>query len=168
MLIKLAWRSMVRTRIGFAHGRRVGRCRYGDSLGEFAFDAENVGAAQATQLAELAGGVRPEQIAGRGFVGAVLVDSGKPSDDFLLRPAVEQNALKKDCLDEPKCVLGLRRHSNRRRFQQTSNGMVTSQIAVTTGIGWVRVSTIVDPVCRFVLAASLLLVPLKGGIEINQ
>ena len=107
MLIKLAWRSMVRTRIGFAHGRRVGRCRYGDSLGECAFDAENVGAAQATQLAELAGGVRPEQIAGRGFVGAVLVDSGKPSDDFLLRPAVEQNALKKDRLDEPKCVLGI-------------------------------------------------------------
>jgi hypothetical protein len=41
--------------------------------------------------------------------------------------------------------------------------MVTSQIAVMTGIGWVRVSTIVDPVCRFVLTASLLLVPLKEG-----
>jgi hypothetical protein len=40
--------------------------------------------------------------------------------------------------------------------------MVTSQIAVMTGIGWVRVSIIVDPVCRFVLMDRLRITGTSG------
>jgi hypothetical protein len=48
---------------------------------------------QARRLAEFASCVTPEQITRVDLVGSVIVDGGKPRDDFELRPAVEQNTL---------------------------------------------------------------------------
>jgi hypothetical protein len=48
-----------------------------------------------------------EQITRGGLIGSVLVDGGKPHDDFELRPAVEQNAVEQDCFNEQRHVLGI-------------------------------------------------------------
>jgi hypothetical protein len=62
---------------------------------------------QSTQLAEFASCLAPEKVTPGGLVGSVLVDGGKPRDDFELRPAVERNTFEQDCFNEQRRVLGI-------------------------------------------------------------
>src|ERR1700758_4363811 len=81
--------------------------RLRNSLGQQDLDLPDVAWTQSAQLAELASCVTPEQITRGGLVGPVLVDGGKPRDDFELRTAVEQNTFEQDCFNEQRRVLGI-------------------------------------------------------------